>query len=74
MDETAQHYTQPVTGKPDPDNGVFLRISLSGIHLRIRVPVLRFSQYGPWDNPGDQQWRRGLVWAAERDWQRSFRR
>jgi len=45
MDETAQHYTQPLSlGKPDPHWGIFWRISLSGIHLRTRVPVLRFSQ------------------------------
>lgn len=45
VDETVHHYTQPLSlGKPDPDSNVFWRISLSGIHLRTRVPVLRFSQ------------------------------
>ena len=45
MDETVHHYTQPLSlGKPDPDSNVSWRISLSGIHLRTRVPVLRFSQ------------------------------
>jgi len=45
MDETVHHYTQPLSlGKPDPQSDVFWRISLSGIHLRTRVPVLRFSQ------------------------------
>ena len=45
MDETAQHYTQPLSlGKPNPYTGNFWRISLSGIHLRPHVPMLRFSQ------------------------------
>lgn len=45
LDETVHHYTQPLSlGKPDPDSNVFWCISLSGIRLRTRVPVLRFSQ------------------------------
>jgi hypothetical protein len=45
LDETAQHYAQPLSlGKPDPHSDVFWRISLSGIHLGTRVTGLRSLQ------------------------------